>query len=139
MSFYGKCESFTYLLFIRLCGFCALSQSIPGCHSLLVGPIGSGRKTLARLAATAMDAQIFELGYNSLLENKSLKSTLRDVCMSSGLEKRTVVLLIDSYYVMETDQWHSLLQLMNEGKCFMHSESSCEKNDVKQIHLQEPD
>ena len=92
-----------------------LSQTIPGCHCLLVGPRGSGRKTLAKLAAKTMDAEIYDLGSNSQLVNKRLKPCLREVCMSSGLEKRKVVLLIDSDYIKNTDQWHSLLQFMNEG------------------------
>ena len=82
----------------------------------MIGPKGSGRKTLARLAAEAMDAQIYELGYNSHLENMHLKPILREVCMTAGLEKRKVVLLIDAYHVKEADQWHSVLELMSEGE-----------------------
>ena len=103
-----------YLFFVYL----FLSQIIPGCHSLLIGPKGAGRKTLVRLAAEAMDAQIYELGYNSQLENKRLKPSLREVCMTSGLEKRRVVLLIDSCYIKGTEQWYSLLELMNGGEYF---------------------
>ena len=62
-----------------------------------------------------MDAQVYVLRYNSQLENKNLKPILREVCMTSGLEKMKVALLIDSDYIKETNQWHSLLQLMNEG------------------------
>lgn len=89
-------------------------QAIPQAHCLLLGQRAVGKKTVARLAAKMLNATLYELSHSR--GNPSHTTILRNACMSAGLDKEKVVLLVEAsneYHL--SDCWKQLLEIMREG------------------------
>ena len=48
---------------------------------------------------------------------QALRSVLREVCISAGLERKTTALLVRGARSLERQAWESVCQLMSEGEC----------------------
>ena len=97
--------------------FFTLFKVIPHTHCLLLGQRAVGKKMVTRLAAEMLDATIYELDHNNKTQSNSI---LRNVCMTAGLDRQKVILLVDASNESQNDgYWKQVLELMREGTCMM--------------------
>ena len=93
--------------------FFTLFKVIPQTHCLLLGQRAVGKKMVTRLAAEMLDATIYELDHNNTTQSNSI---LRNVCMTAGLDRQKVILLVDASNESQNDgYWKQVLELMSEG------------------------
>ena len=50
-------------------------------------------------------------------DHQALRTVLREVCVSAGLERRTTALLVGRAQLLGKRDWESVLRLMSEGVC----------------------
>lgn len=76
---------------------------LPRGHALLVGVGGSGKQSLARLAASVAGFDVLQLQTRTGYGIPELKNDLSTVCLKAGLKKLPTVLLVtDAQLVDET-------------------------------------
>ncbi len=67
-----------------------------------------------RLAAKMLDAVVYELNHTT--DISQCNGILRDACVTAGLDKQKVVLLVDACNESQNDcYWKNVLELMREG------------------------
>ena len=70
-----------------------------------------------KLAAKLMNASVYELNVRKAGQSHSI---LREACMSAGVEKERVVLLVDAVSESSTSgYWDLVIELMKEGYCIL--------------------
>lgn len=91
------------------CTRCARALRLERGHSLLVGVGGSGRQSLARLAAYASDCEVFCIALSRGYDESSFRDDLKVLYNQLGIEnKKTVFLFTDSHVAEE-----GFLELVN--------------------------
>jgi hypothetical protein len=115
----------------RLCR----AMILPGCHALLLAVPGSGRKSLCRLVAYMMRAQLFELEISC----KRGMDIVKKACLSAATSASPTVLLISTAESCQTkDMWSSISKIMSEGSYsgfFTHTELIRLQNVLRKDHL----
>ena len=88
---------------------CARSLRMEGGHSLLVGVGGSGRQSLARLAAYASSCEVFTIALSRGYDEAAFREDLKLLYHQLGIENKPTVFLFTDSHVAE----EGFLELVN--------------------------
>ena len=94
---------------IEHCTRCARSLRLENGHSLLVGVGGSGRQSLARLAAFASDCEVFSISLSRGYDENAFREDLKVLYNQLGVDNKPTVFLFTDSHVAE----EGFLELIN--------------------------
>eukprot|EP01105_Mastigella_eilhardi_P016134 TRINITY_DN3695_c0_g1_i1.p1 TRINITY_DN3695_c0_g1~~TRINITY_DN3695_c0_g1_i1.p1 ORF type:complete len:4489 (-),score=1285.68 TRINITY_DN3695_c0_g1_i1:87-13553(-) len=87
----------------------------PRSNALLVGMSGSGKRTLARLAAFAAGYNVFEITITKNYGEEQFRENLKDLFRQLGLENRELVFLFSDEHVVKEEFLESINNMLTSG------------------------
>jgi|SaaInlV_150m_DNA_3_1039698.scaffolds.fasta_scaffold07011_4 replication factor C large subunit len=80
---------------------------------ILHGPPGTGKTTLAHVAANELDCEIFELNASDLRNKKKLQAILKPALEQQSLIKDSKIILVDEVDGISVADWGGLAELLS--------------------------